>query len=182
MSEGFSNEPLTRCSGPRNMILKEDFYYIDPEGKQWNAPKDSKLNGATIPRVLWTTIGSPFSGLYRRASIVHDVAVGELDNPDVSDEERKKADRMFYHACMYDGCSVRFALLLYIGVSFGTWAASLSSVFRKDLIREDEEPIKDNIEDRYLNEKFWKVVEESEKAIKEEDLDAIDAIISKNLL
>ena len=181
MSEGFSGDPLTRWNGARNMVLEEDFYYIDPKGKQWNAPKGSAINGATIPRALWTTIGSPFAGHYRRASIVHDVAVDEEIEIKLRDAQRKEADRMFYHACRHEGCSKRLAVLLYIGVSLGTWASSLSSVFKSDLTRDEDKLVKDNIEDKNLNEKFWKIVEESEKAIKEEDLDAIDTIINKNL-
>ena len=171
MKEGFSGEPLTRWSGSRNMILEEDFYYIDPEGRKWNAPKGSHLNGATIPMALWNIIGSPYTGKYRRASVVHDVGVGELSNPDVSTEERKKADRMFYHACRYDDCSRHFAKMLYTGVRLGTWASGLSSR-KSSTSREASEEIRD---------KFWQIIDESKAATENEDLDLLDEIIEKNL-
>ncbi len=180
MKEGFSGEPLTRWSGSRNMILEEDFYYIDPEGRKWDAPKGSCLNGATIPMALWSIIGPPYAGKYRRASVVHDVGVGELSNPDVSTEQRKKADRMFYHACRYDGCSKLFAGELYIGVRFGTWASGLSSK-KSSTFGEDFEEKKDVPESDSTRDIFRKIKVESESAIENEDLDLLDEIIEKNL-
>lgn len=99
MAEGFSGEPVTRWTGERNMRLVEALSYEDRKGKIWEAPAGSEINGATIPRALWTSIGAPFVGNYRRATIVHDYFVGELSNPAVTPAERKAADRMFYHAC-----------------------------------------------------------------------------------
>ena len=65
MAEGFSGEPLTRWKGPRNMELVEEVAYTDPNGKKWTVPKNAFINGATIPRALWTWIGAPFAGKYR---------------------------------------------------------------------------------------------------------------------
>ena len=181
MKECFSGEPLTQWDGSRNMTLKEDFYYIDPDGKKWDAPEGSCINGATIPRALWSSIGSPYTGKYRRASVVHDVAVGELSNEDVSQEERKKADRMFYHACKYDGCSNRFAILLYIGVRLGTWISGWSSPFDKATGGGEYEEVRDNPEFDYTRKVFWQIVDEGKNAIKNEDLDLLDEIIDKRL-
>jgi len=177
MKEGFSGEPLTRWHGSRNMILEEDFYYIDPKGRKWDAPRGSHLNGATIPMALWSIVGPPYSGKYRRASVVHDVGVGELSNPDVSTAQRKKADRMFYHACRYDGCSRHFAAMLYAGVRFGTWTSSKRSMS----FGEEFEEIRDMPESDATRDIFRKIINESEHAIKNEDLDLLDEIIEKNL-
>jgi hypothetical protein len=46
----------------RNMELVQPFAYVDPRGKRWEAPAGRIINGATIPRLLWTTIGSPYVG------------------------------------------------------------------------------------------------------------------------
>ncbi len=181
MSEGFSGEPVTRWNGERNMTLIENFYYIDPNEKQWMVPAGSYLNGATIPRALWTTVGAPYVGKYRRASVVHDYYVGELNNPDVSTEERKTADRMFYHACRYDGCSKRFAGILYIGVRFGTWSSTWSSSFREATISEEYDDIHENIEFDYIRQKFLKIIDEVGPSVEEEDLDVLDSVIEKNL-
>ncbi len=61
----------------RSMKLLENFEFIDPNGLTWLAPKESVVDGASIPRFLWTLVGSPFSGEYRDASVIHDVACAE---------------------------------------------------------------------------------------------------------
>ena len=58
----------------RNMTLTERFAYFDPEGNEWDAPAGSVVDGASIPRIAWSAIGGPFEGLYRDASVIHDVA------------------------------------------------------------------------------------------------------------
>ncbi len=111
---------LTESGDDRNMQLVEPFWFRDPDGKVWDAPEKSTVNGASIPRPLWTLIGSPYTGDYRRASIVHDVACECAHD---GEEDRRAADRMFYHACRTGGCSVREATLLYLGVRIGaTWS------------------------------------------------------------
>lgn len=124
MSTGtFSGNPktewLTSAAGPdRDMKLLEDFSYVDPSGRKWPAPKGSVINGASIPQALWSSIGSPYTGDYRCASIVHDVA---CDTPTVI---RKEADTMFYNACITGGCSKGEAGILYIGVRVGSWSVN----------------------------------------------------------
>lgn len=94
----------------RNMELLEDFAYIDPQGHKWLAPRGSMINGASIPRLFWNTIGSPYTGNYRNASVVHDVAC----------EERRAAwqdvHRMFYDACRCGGVGIVQAKLMYWAV------------------------------------------------------------------
>ena len=38
----------------RDMTLREDFVYVDPRQKRWEAPSGSVVNGASIPRVFWS--------------------------------------------------------------------------------------------------------------------------------
>lgn len=118
----FSANPITEWLSDdgqdRDMKLCEDFWYDDPNGRRWLAPKGSRINGASIPRPLWSTVGSPYTDDYRRASIVHDVACVDGSN-------RSEADEMFYHACCTGGCSKSQAALLYLGVRIGAWAAKL---------------------------------------------------------
>lgn len=117
----FSEDPktvwLTNPDGAdRNMQLLEDFSYTDPKGRVWFAPQGSSINGASIPRPLWSTVGSPYTDDYRRASIVHDVAC-DTGIP------RKEADVMFFHACRAGGCNAAQARVLYAGVRIGAWAS-----------------------------------------------------------
>ncbi|TGD72194.1 DUF1353 domain-containing protein [Mangrovimicrobium sediminis] len=130
----FSGEPdarwLTERGTDHDMMLLEDFWYRDPDGKIWQAPSGTIVDGASIPKPLWSTVGSPYTGNYRRASIVHDVACVEAGN---DWHKRRAADRMFYYACRSGGCSVLQSIVLYIGVRIGAlanrvpvWEAALS--------------------------------------------------------
>lgn len=58
----------------RTMSLVQDFAYEDPGFERWDAPAGSVVDGASIPRVMWSIIGGPFEGMYRDASVIHDVA------------------------------------------------------------------------------------------------------------
>jgi hypothetical protein len=124
MSHGtFSGEPETRWltetdEEDRRMKLLAQFSFTDPDGKKWITPSDYSVDGASIPRAVWTLVGSPYTGDYRRASVVHDKA---CDDAVGKPEARREADRMFYHACRAGGCSIKQAMLLYIGVRFGAW-------------------------------------------------------------
>lgn len=101
----------------RNMTLVRSFFFLDPKKKSWDVPAGYTIDGASIPRALWTLVGSPYTGDYRRASIPHDKACRDaLGNK----KARKAADRMFYHACRAGGCSVAEAVLLYLGVRLGS--------------------------------------------------------------
>jgi hypothetical protein len=121
MSHGsFSGEPSTRWlteePPDRKMELLEDFSFTDPAGKIWSAPAGYKVDGASIPRPLWSLVGSPYTGDYRRASIVHDKA---CDDAHGNVTARREADRMFFHACRVGGCTRREAIILYLGVRLG---------------------------------------------------------------
>lgn len=180
MTMGFSGEPITRWNGYRNMVLEEDFYFVDGKGRKWEAPKGSLINGATIPRALWSTIGAPYSGPYRRASVIHDVAVGELTNPEATDEEKKAADRMFYSACRYDGCSRRLAAILYIGARMGSWISS-SNALKRIMLYEIREDVGDAPEDIYLVLKFKNVAGKAEALIESDNPELLDVVIDQEL-
>jgi hypothetical protein len=115
----FSGEPktiwLTEDGQDRYMKLIDPFWY---KGKVLDVivPAGYRIDGASIPRALWTLVGSPYTGEYRRASIVHDKACEDA-NGDA--EKRRVADRMFFYACRAGGCSWAQAVALYIGVRIG---------------------------------------------------------------
>lgn len=122
MSRQFSGDPETIWIGhpgsDRTMALLQDFWFMDRSGKRWDAPKATIIDGASIPRALWSLVGSPYTGDYRRASIVHDVA---CNNDGGDPHARRAADRMFYEACRAGGCSIWEATVLYVGVRIGAW-------------------------------------------------------------
>ena len=53
----------------RKMKLLADFAYLDSNQVNWSAPKESVVDGASIPKVAWSAIGGPFEGKYRDASV-----------------------------------------------------------------------------------------------------------------
>lgn len=94
----------------RRMQLLEDFAFVDPNGVRWVAPAGSKVDGASIPRMLWSVAGDPFIGQYRRASVLHDVACDDRTRPS------KVVHRMFYDAMIADGTSEAQAVEFYTAV------------------------------------------------------------------
>ena len=97
--------------GPdRRMQLLADFSFIDPNGVTWLAPTGHIVDGASIPRVLWSIAGSPYTGPYRRASVLHDVACDARTVPS------KVVHRMFYDAMICDGVDQTQALEFYTAV------------------------------------------------------------------
>jgi hypothetical protein len=177
----FSGNPKTEWlvdenGADRDMALIEEFWYLDPDGRKWVAPKGSVINGASIPRPLWSTVGSPYIDDYRRASIVHDVA---CNDPIV---QRKNADSMFYHACLAGGCSFFQAKLLYAGVRIGAWSStSLTSgsfARGKMLFRV---PFKPSSDEQFLQNKFQEIANELKTLSDEPSIAELDTIINKHV-
>lgn len=110
----FTGEVVTKWlhhdDDDRFMELMENFVFTDDNGKEWVAPQGHKINGASIPEFLWSTVGSPFVGDYRRASVVHDVEC------DLKRESHKKVHRMFYDAMLCDGVTSFRAKYMYQAV------------------------------------------------------------------
>jgi hypothetical protein len=92
------------------MELVEDFGYVDPSGLRWDAPSGSVIDGASIPRALWTVVGSPFTGEYRNGSVVHDVACVRKT------KSWQTVHRMFYDAMRCGGVGEKRALFMYAAV------------------------------------------------------------------
>jgi hypothetical protein len=101
---------LRHAGDDREMELLEDFAFIDPSGVQWDAPAGRIVDGASIPRLLWTVTGSPFVGDFRRASVLHDVACQDQRQP------HEAVHRMFYDAMKQDGVTEIQAQQFYFAV------------------------------------------------------------------
>jgi len=104
---------LVETGDDRLMEVVNDFSYEDPNSKLWTTPAGWNVDGASIPRPLWTIVGSPFTGDYRRASVVHDHYC------DVRTEPSDDVHLMFYSACRADGVGALKANTLYYGVLAG---------------------------------------------------------------
>jgi hypothetical protein len=91
-------------------ILLESFDYIDKAGQTWTARKDLRWDGASIPRSLWTVVGSPKSGCHKIPSITHDEYYKHHDE---YTKTRKEVDQMFYEACRANGIGAAKAKTMY---------------------------------------------------------------------
>lgn len=105
----------------RNMRLLETLTFTDSAGKVWTAPAGSVINGASIPGIFWQTIGSPYIGLYRRASVIHDVYCGSRTEP------HQAVHRVFNEMMKYDGVTDVTRIRMFKAVwYFGPkWSPSL---------------------------------------------------------
>ena len=103
----------------RNMTLLSELRYIDPNGVIWIAPAGSVVDGASIPRSLWSLMGGPFEGKYRNASVLHDVSYDQHTKP------WQECDRMFYNAMRCSGVgAVEAGTMYYVLRKFGRhWKA-----------------------------------------------------------
>jgi hypothetical protein len=111
----FNGQPVTKWNPDgRTMTLLTELRYTDPKGNVWVAPIGSIVDGASIPRYLWSLMGGPFEGRYRNASVLHDVAYGDKKRP------WQDCDRMFYYAMRCSGVSaVEAKTMFYALYRFG---------------------------------------------------------------
>jgi hypothetical protein len=91
----------------RTMTMLSELRYTDPDGTVWIAPAGSVVDGASIPRSLWSLMGGPFEGKYRNASVLHDVAYDQRNKP------WQVCDQMFYNAMRCSGVSAVEAGTMY---------------------------------------------------------------------
>lgn len=97
-------------SNYRTFELVSDLTYIDPRGREWYAQHGLITDGASIPQFLWSVIGSPYTGIYRRAAIIHDYYCTN------NYKEWHSVENAFYDAMITDGVSKPKALLMYHAV------------------------------------------------------------------
>jgi hypothetical protein len=111
----YSGSPVTRWEPDgRTMTLLSELRYTDPQDFTWIAPAGSQVDGASIPRSLWSIMGGPFEGKYRNASVLHDVAYEQHKRP------WQDCDRMFYNAMRCSGVSaVEAKTMFYSLYRFG---------------------------------------------------------------
>lgn len=112
--EQFSGPVVVRwLEDGRNMQLLQDVIFTDSAGIHWIAVAGDVINGASIPRPLWSITGSPFVGLYRRATVLHDVyCVNRVRG-------WRRVHKMLLEAMLADGVSQFQAWKMYMAVLAG---------------------------------------------------------------
>lgn len=94
----------------RNMRLLRSVSFKSKTGKIWRVPRGAVINGASIPRVFWTPVGSPYVGRYRRASVIHDYYCA------IGTEPQRDVHRIFWEAMLFDKLNPSKARVMYLAV------------------------------------------------------------------
>jgi Protein of unknown function (DUF1353) len=103
---------LESLSSGRQTKTTSDFGFLDNDGRHWPVPPGTIVDGASIPNALWFLFGDRWEGKYREAIAVHDYYCA------VRTTDWRSVRRVFYHAMLASGISVRRAKLVYAGVYF----------------------------------------------------------------
>ena len=101
----------------RSVKLLTAFSYVRPNGKTITAPREFVADGAPIPRIFWRIIGSPFVGLYRDASIIHDYLYR------VQTCSRAEADLIFLEGMKTSGVNIFKRHAMHRALRIGGWMA-----------------------------------------------------------
>jgi hypothetical protein len=123
-------EWLTGQTPERDMRLLEAFVFTDSQGKEWAVPAGAVVDGASIPQGFWSIAGSPFTGNYRRASVVHDYFCDQKTQPWIN------VHRMFFAAMIAGGVGELEAKIFYAAVYAG--GPRWKTIITKNLEGEDE--------------------------------------------
>jgi hypothetical protein len=96
-----------------HMSVIDDFAYTDGYKRNLDATPGFLTDGASIPQALWSVVGSPFTGKYIGAAVVHDVGCTSRKY------SWQVTHRLFYDAMLDSKVSEKHAKLLYYGVLIG---------------------------------------------------------------
>jgi hypothetical protein len=108
--EPFIGELILRPLDGTRMEIMQDFYFKDKADRLWKAPKGYQTDGASIPRALWTIVGSPYTGKYLKAAVIHDVYC------ELRSRESKLVHKTFYDGMIAAGVENMQAKVMYYAV------------------------------------------------------------------
>lgn len=137
----------------RKMKLLEEFTFIDPNNMKWHAPSGSVIDGASIPSIAWSLIGGPFTGKYRKASVIHDVACKRRNRPWESVHEA------FWYAMRASGVKEMKAQIMYAAVYHGgpRWEHTVSSTVPRSQVKSTRKSLKFNLKSSSDPRSMYKV-------------------------
>ena len=94
----------------RQFEVVSQYRYVDPTDTVWTVPQGTVVNGASIPRYLWSLVGGPWEGKYRNASVIHDYFF------DRKQYESDSVHRVFYDAMIASEVPELKAKIMYFAV------------------------------------------------------------------
>lgn len=119
----YGSVELAPLEDGRNMAVLKPFGFVDGQARAWEVPAGAVTDGASIPRALWSLVGSPYTGKYLKAAIVHDYYT------QTKHRSWEATHDAFYEAMLASGVESSTALLMWAGVyRFGPrWAEGATS-------------------------------------------------------
>ena len=111
----FSGDVIGEFIGDKDFKLLKDLSYENNEIKV-TAKAGMIYDMASIPKIFWRVIGSPYIGKYRRAATLHDAlytskGLGKLN--------KKQVDKLFLEMMQVDGVSFWKSRVMYLAVKYG---------------------------------------------------------------
>jgi len=110
-------KPIVRPLPNKNLYELVTAFHTIIDGIEVDIPEGFIFDGASVPRFLWSIIGSPYLPQYIGAGLVHDYLYR------TGIVSRKKADQIFYDLLRDNKVSKFYARKMYWGVRFGGWKA-----------------------------------------------------------
>jgi hypothetical protein len=104
-----------------------DFGFLEADGLHWTVPPGATVDGASIPRPLWSIMGGPWEGKYREASVVHDWYCS------LRTADWQAVHLMFYRAMLVSNVSTVRAMVMYAAVRF--FGPRWSEMDRRNILR-----------------------------------------------
>jgi hypothetical protein len=101
------------CDKLRECYLDETFGYVDSQGTGWEAQKNDKTDGASIPSWAQPFIGLPFDPDFIRAAVIHDHYCDRHVRPML------QTHWVFYDALRTSNVSSSKAKIMYAAILIG---------------------------------------------------------------
>ena len=88
-------------------------------------------DGASIPKFVWSIVGSPWTGRYVQAAVVHDVLYHNIGyfvcyhnhNRYIFNLTQKQSDNILLHGCKILGVPTWKRYVIYYGLRVGGWVS-----------------------------------------------------------
>lgn len=112
---GFKGQYRIEGYSAYTFITKVELSYTTKKGITHIVPIGFITDGASIPKIFWSLVGSPFTGLYRRAALIHDYLYFTQTT------KRSYADKVFLEAMKVLGVSWWKRRLMWVAVRVGGW-------------------------------------------------------------
>lgn len=96
-------------------ITLSELSYTTKKDITHTVPIDFITDGASIPKIFWSWIGSPFTGLYKRPSLIHDWLYATQNTT------RLYADRIFLEGMQDRKVSFWKRQMMFYAVRFRGW-------------------------------------------------------------